>query len=99
MWAFFALGAGLLVFVIILIVILLLRRRKRAKQEAEERAVEELLAVAMPQEGEPVGADVMELHTEKSMELRQSIRDFVDENPEVAALLIKDWMKGDDGNG
>ena len=48
----------------------------------------------LDEEGNPVtGANVMDLHTEKSMELRQSIRDFVDENMEVAALLLKSWLK------
>ena len=110
MWVFIAAGAGLLVFVLILTIILLVRRKKRKKQEAEQRAVEELLAVAMPQQaeeggvqldedGRPVsGANVMELHTERSMELRQSIRDFVDENMEVAALLVKSWLKEDGEN-
>lgn len=98
-WVIIALCAGILVFVLLLTIILLVRRRKRKKEEAEEQAVAELLAVAMPEDGEPVGADVMELHTEKSMELRQSIRDFVDENTEVAALLVRSWLKGDDDNG
>ena len=35
----------------------------------------------------------------RSMELRQSIRDYVDENMEVAALLIKSWLKEDGDNG
>lgn len=106
LWVVIAAGAGLLVFAIVLTIILLLRGKK---QEAEQRAVEELLAVAMPQQtedgvqldenGEPVGADVMDLHTERSMELRQSIRDYVDENMEVAALLIKSWLKEDGDNG
>ncbi len=56
--------------------------------------------VQLDEDGNPVtGADVMDLHTERSMELRQSIRDFVDENMEVAALLIKSWMKEDGENG
>ena len=109
LWVVIAAGAGLLVFAIVLTIILLLRGKKRKKQEAEQRAVEELLAVAMPQQtedgvqldenGEPVGADVMDLHTERSMELRQSIRDYVDENMEVSALLIKSWLKEDGDNG
>ena len=109
LWVVIAAGAGLLVFAIVLTIILLLRSKKRKKQEAEQRAVEELLAVAMPQQtedgvqvdenGEPVGADVMDLHTERSMELRQNIRDYVDENMEVAALLIKSWLKEDGDNG
>ena len=56
--------------------------------------------VELDENGDPVsGADVMDLHTERSMELRQSIRDFVDENMEVAALLIKSWLKEDGDNG
>ena len=109
LWVVIAAGAGLLLFAIVLTIILLVRGKKRKKQEAEQRAVEELLAVAMPQQtadgvqvdenGEPVGADVMDLHTERSMELRQSIREYVDENMEVAALLIKSWLKEDGDNG
>ena len=57
-------------------------------------------AIPLDEEGNPVtGANVMDLHTEKSMELRQSIRDFVDENMEVAALLLKSWMKEGGENG
>ena len=45
------------------------------------------------------GADVMDIQTERSMELRKDIRQFVDENPEIAATMIKSWLKGDDDNG
>lgn len=109
-WVLIAAGAGLLVFALVLTLILVLRRRKRKKLEEEQAAVEALIAQAMPPEpeeevqldedGNPVsGANVMDLHTERSMELRQSIRDFVDENMEVAALLIKSWLKEDGDNG
>ena len=58
---------------------------------------EELLeAAGIPQDGEPVGADVMELQTERSVALRQDIRQFVESNPEIAAQLVKSWLKGDD---
>lgn len=115
-WVFFAAIGGLVLFAIVLTTVLLLvRRGKRKKERAEQQALEELLATAMPpapgegtgepqvqldEDGNPVsGADVMDLHTERSMELRQSIRDFVDENMEVAALLIKSWLKEDGDNG
>lgn len=46
------------------------------------------------------GADIMEINTEKSMELRKALRQFVQNNPEVAALMLKNWLKGgDDDNG
>lgn len=57
------------------------------------------IEVHLDENGNPVaGANVMDLHTERSMELRQDIRDFVDENMEVAALLIKSWLKEDGEN-
>ena len=63
--------------------------RAREKEEAELQAVEEFIAAAMPEEGEPQGADVMELHTERSMELRQSMRDFVDEYFKMEGTILK----------
>ena len=119
---FIAAGVGVILFVLVLTLILVLRRKKRKKQEAEQKAMEELLATAMPgkaieigEDGQPIivdappevdkdgnpvaGANVMDLHTEQSMELRQNIRDFVDENMEVAALLLKSWMKEGGDNG
>ena len=112
-WVIIAAAGGLLLLIILVVVILLVRKRKRKKKEEEMKAVEELLATVMPggeigpdgipisegADGEgPEGADVMDLDTERSMELRQSIREFVDENMEVAALLIKSWLKEDDEN-
>lgn len=103
-WIIIAAAAGLLLFVVVLVVILLLRRKKKQKQqELEEQqaaSVEELLeAAGIPLEEEPAGADVMDIQTERSMELRKDIRQFVDENPEIAAQMLKNWLKGDDDNG
>ena len=109
-WVFIAAGVGLLLFIIVLVIILVVRRKKKKAEDEEQQAVDALLAQAMPpepeegvqydEEGNPVtGANVMDLHTERSMELRQSIRDFVDENMEVAALLLKSWLKEDGDNG
>jgi flagellar M-ring protein FliF len=42
----------------------------------------------------------MSLQSERSMELRKNIRKFADENPEIAAQMIKNWLRGgNDGNG
>lgn len=103
LWVWIAAGAGLLLFIILLVVILLLRRKRRKKQEeeiaAQENDVEALLAAAGLGEGDAqAGADVMTLQTEKSMELRKDIRQFASDNPEVAAQIIKTWLKGGDGN-
>lgn len=107
LWIIIAAAVGILLFVVVLVVILLLRKKKKKKQqeleEQQNASVEELLeAAGIPlEEGEePVtGADVMDIQTERSMELRKDIRQFVDENPEIAATMIKNWLKGDDDNG
>jgi len=105
LWVLIAAGVGLLLFIILLTVILLLRRRKRKKREEEEerrrQEEEALLAASLSaMGGEPeTGANVMDLEMERSMELRKDIRQFVQDNPEIAAQMIKTWLKGVDGNG
>lgn len=106
LWVLIAAGVGLLLFIILLTVILLLRRKKRKKQEAEEERqraeAEALLAVAgLGRSGEEpeTGANVMDLEMERSMELRKDIRQFAQDNPEIAAQMIKSWLRGGDDNG
>ena len=38
-------------------------------------------------------ADIMEMQTERSMELRQDIRKFSEENPEIAAQMVRNWLR------
>lgn len=109
-------AAALLLLVILLIVILSVRRRRRKKkQEEEEREAAEMeeqlaaegigitpeAAAAIAAAAPSGGADIMEMNTEKSMELRKTVRQFVQNNPEVAAQMIKTWLKGgeEEGNG
>lgn len=106
LWVLIAAGAGLLLFVILLVVILLLRRKKRRKQEEEEARQREeaeafMAAAGLSVDGESpeTGANVMDLEMERSMELRKDIRQFVSDNPEIAAQMIKTWLKGGDKNG
>ena len=53
----------------------------------------------MDGESPETGANVMDLEMERSMELRKDIRQFVSDNPEIAAQMIKTWLKGGDKNG
>ena len=107
-------AAALLLIVIFLVVLLSVRRKRKKKQEEEEQQIlEEQLGMGgmggiTPEDVEaavaaapPVGgADIMEVNTEKSMELRKMVRQFVQSNPEIAAQVIKNWLKGgEDGNG
>ena len=98
-WMLCAAAGGLLLFLILLIVILRIRKKRKKKAE-KDRELDELLASAgFPQAAAPTaGADVMALQTEKSMELRKEVRQFASDNPELAAQLIRGWMRGGDDN-
>lgn len=105
-WVLIAAGAGLLLFIILLTVILLLRRKRRKKQEEEEErqrqeaeAMMRIAGLGQDGEGAETGANVMDLEMERSMELRKEIRQFAQDNPEIAAQMIKGWLRGGDDNG
>ena len=97
-WILYAALGGLVLFVLILVLVLVLIRRRRRKKlaamAAEMEQPEELLQEVVPT---PEGADIMEMQTEKSMELRKDVRKFAEENPEIAAQMVKNWLKEGDG--
>ena len=93
-WVIYAAAGG---GVLLLVILLLGRRRRKRRKELEAAG---LAAVAQtetapltPQEG----ADIMNLQTEKSMELRKDVRKFAEDNPEIAAQMVKSWLREGDG--
>lgn len=108
-WILYAAIGGLVLFVVLLVLILVLSSRRRKQKRLQEQMTmeEEMAAAAMAAEAAallaeapPVGgADIMEVNTEKSIELRQEVRKFAQNNPEIAAQLVKAWLKGGDDAG
>ncbi len=109
-WALYAAIGGLVLFLILLIVIILLLRRSKKKKLARQQALEAEMqaaelaeaaaaAAAAAAEAPTGGADIMDINAEKSMELRKTVRQFAQNNPEIAAQLVKAWLKGDENNG
>lgn len=107
-WVLYAAIGGLVLFLVLLLVIILLMRRNRKKKLARQKALEEEMALAAAEaEAAAViaaapptgGADIMEVNTEKSMELRKTVRQFAQNNPEIAAQMVKAWLKGDEAGG
>ncbi len=92
-WVLYAAIAGAILFLLILLIVILLirrhRKKKRLAQEAEEAAALAAMQVQVPE----VNADIMDIHTERSMELRKDVRRFAENNPEIAALMVKNWLK------
>jgi len=104
-WAIYAAGGALVLILILTVVIILMIRanRKRKKLLAEQQAAaadQDALNAALAEmmkereEVEQAGADVMALHSERSMELRKDIREFADTNPEIAAQMVRLWLRG-----
>lgn len=98
-WVLYALAAGLLLFMVMFFMLLMLRSKKNkaALEEAPVTAImPDAIAAAVEPEPEPEGADIMEVHMERSMELRRGVREFAEQNPEIAAQMVKTWLKGEE---
>jgi flagellar M-ring protein FliF len=102
-WAVYAAIAGLALFMAMLLIILLLRNRKKkrlallAEEEERERLAAEAEAEAAAAAAAAAqGADIMDVHTEETMKKRRDVRQFVEENPAIAAQMIKNWLRGED---
>ena len=76
--------------------VLILDTLEEAKKELDDMLV---AAGFVPDVAAPAGADVMSLQTEKSMELRKDSRQFANDNPEIAAQMVRGWLRGGEMNG
>ncbi len=97
LWAIIA-GAALLLLLIIVIIILVVRRRKQDEEEIEELVEEE-------EEEEEVPAvldmndELLQLQNDRSMELKKNVREFAEQNAEISAQLLKNWLNGGVSDG
>ena len=83
-----------------------MRRRQEAERAvAEERERAAVAAAAAAAEGDAAAIleqmpnfdfnkEILEFQNDRGMELKQHIRDFTEENPEIAAQLLKNWLNG-----
>ncbi len=95
-WVFIV-GAVLLAVLIGLVVLLLIKKRKKDEEEEELEQLEDVTAGE-----EPVfdlNQELQEIKNDRGMELKRSIREFAEQNPEIAAQLLKNWLNGGGGDG
>lgn len=92
-WVLYAAIGGFILFLIILFIILM-ARHSRKRRLAEEQA---MLNRAAPVPQEKQGADIMDLQLEKSLKLRKDVRKFAETSPEIAAQMLKNWLKEGEG--
>lgn len=108
-WILIAAAAGLLL--LLLIIILAIRHRNKNKAmivdledsqedvpvvpeipEVEEKEEEEM------EEKEEEKPEIFVPEVDRGAELRESIREFAEHNPEISAQLLKTWLNGGDNN-
>lgn len=96
LWALIA-GIALILVLIAIVVILILRRRRQQEEEELEELVEE--------EEEEIPAvldlneEIQEIQNDRGMELKRSVREFAEQNAEISAQLLKNWLNGGAGDG
>ncbi len=61
---------------------------EQGEEEAAEEEPEDLL-----------GAGILDAQSERGMELRQQIRDFAEQSPEIAAQMLRNWLNGGEMDG
>ena len=96
-------GAGMVVlFILLLLFTIRFIRRKRAQElpfedeDQEESNLEEEKEVEQVERGKEEIDERLEFKNEHGVELRDNIRDFTKQNPEIVAQLIKNWLNGDE---
>lgn len=100
---FYILLVIVLVLLIVAVVLLVLNAKRKKKKAAEEAA-----AAAAAAEGDAAAVleqmpsfdfskEILEFQNDRGMELKQHIRDFTEENPEISAQLLKTWLNGGGG--
>lgn len=93
-WVLYAaIGGGALFLVLLLLMLLFHRSRAKKRRMAAQEAG---ALFAAEQAAVPQQADIMEMKTEKSMELRRDVRKFAEDNPEIAAQMVKNWLREGD---
>lgn len=98
----YLIGGGVAALLLLALLIIFLVLRKRNKKETEEE--EELLQTMAENEVayEPLAdlnKELQEIQNDRGMELKRNIRDFADQNPEISAQLLKNWLNGGNENG
>ncbi len=81
------LSAALFVLILILLVVVVLRSMATKKEEEQEEEISvETMLQSTP---EP---EIEDIDVETKSETRKMVEKFVDENPEAAAILLRNWL-------
>ncbi len=108
-WPWLLIGGVTFLVLLLLLLFLLMRRKKKKKLAAEAAAraaaeaallaEQEALLQEAGQNDQQAKNDILNIKNERSRELRESVREFADANPEISAQMLKNWLHGGEDNG
>jgi flagellar M-ring protein FliF len=102
-----SIASGVLLIALVLFILLVMRKRKKKKAASlanvslealgskHSKASEEAyLKELMQKQQEDKENKILNLNNEKGLELKNKVREIAEENPEISAQLIRNWLKG-----
>ncbi len=95
-WILIGALAGVILLLLIVILIIRIRRKRRARRKAMEISQEDVPELISAKDRETA---VLEPEEDRGAELRHSVREFAEQNPEISAQLLKTWLNGGGNNG
>ena len=95
LWALIAAIALILVLIAVVVILILRRRNRQDEEEIEEFVEEEEESSAILD----INEEIQEMQNDRGMELKRSVREFAEQNAEISAQLLKNWLNGGVGSG
>ncbi len=106
-WILIAAAVGVVLLLLIVILAIRAANKKKAMivdtEDSQEDVpvvpvIPEVVEEEVVEEIEPVEPEIFVPEVDRGAELRESIRDFADQNPEISAQLLKAWLNGGENN-
>ena len=94
---FVAIALAVLLIILIVGIILIKKKAKKKAMMADELNEENSIKTEEMLQSEK--QEILNMKNERSRGLRENVRDFADNNPEIAAHMIRDWLRGGEDSG
>lgn len=88
-------GGAAFVFALLMTIIVAIILRKRKKKKLASLQVGHPKTVVSVEPTQEPESEIVSIKNEKTLELRNNIRDFAMDNPEISAQLLRSWLRGE----
>ena len=97
---FLAIIAGVLLLLLVLFMVIRHKiKKRRQRKEALLAAETETVDLGEQIEEKENEIDILNMKNGRGRELRESIRDFAENNQEISAQMLRSWLNGGDNDG